>query len=262
MKLQDWVLAKHEGRPLPAKACAITFDDGWLDNYEYAWPLLNKHQVPATVFVVSEQLGTDFVFWPNAVARLLVSGAHEALKNTYPFSKVYASHYPDGYFHAPTREAIALWIHHLKHFSDAEIYHALNQMPKGLWAVSKKPALMDWSHLKTMIDSGWVDVGAHTCNHFRLNSHLNAHVMRHEITACRTQIEAQLQVQAPLFCYPNGDFTPEAQALVQQSYQAAVTTRYGIVQPSDDLYALPRMGLHEDASASSVAFAARLSGRC
>ena len=59
------------GRPLPPGACAISFDDGWRDNHDHALPVLERHGVPATLFLVTERVGTPGAFWPDAVLRAL-----------------------------------------------------------------------------------------------------------------------------------------------------------------------------------------------
>ncbi|WP_013334356.1 trifunctional glycosyltransferase/class I SAM-dependent methyltransferase/polysaccharide deacetylase [Gloeothece verrucosa] len=56
---EDWQLAMISQTPLPGRALALTFDDGYLDFFEYAWPLLKKYGFTATVFLVSERIGYD-----------------------------------------------------------------------------------------------------------------------------------------------------------------------------------------------------------
>src|SRR5690606_32629403 len=70
ISLSDWVLG-GENRRNAGRACAVTFDDGWRDNYQFALPVLVETRTPATVFLVSDLIGTDRLFWPNRLARLL-----------------------------------------------------------------------------------------------------------------------------------------------------------------------------------------------
>ena len=54
----DQVLACLRGEaPMPPKAVALTFDDGYENFYEYAWPVLQKHGFPALVYLISDLLG-------------------------------------------------------------------------------------------------------------------------------------------------------------------------------------------------------------
>jgi len=48
-ELRDFV---YEGRPLPKRPIIITFDDGYLSNYEIAFPILKQHNMSATVFII------------------------------------------------------------------------------------------------------------------------------------------------------------------------------------------------------------------
>ena len=60
------------GRRRPSRPLvAITFDDGYLDNLVTARPILERHGLPATVFLVSGWLGRDRLFWRDELARLV-----------------------------------------------------------------------------------------------------------------------------------------------------------------------------------------------
>ena len=60
-----------DGKPIKGSV-AITFDDGYLDNYENARPLLEKHSIPATIFVVSGSIDSQRDFWWDTLAALLL----------------------------------------------------------------------------------------------------------------------------------------------------------------------------------------------
>ncbi|HLO50615.1 MAG TPA: polysaccharide deacetylase family protein, partial [Kamptonema sp.] len=54
---EDWLIAIASKTPLPGKAVLITFDGGYQDFYEYAWPLLKTYGFKATVFLVCDRVG-------------------------------------------------------------------------------------------------------------------------------------------------------------------------------------------------------------
>ena len=58
LSLSELVQAAREGKPLPRKSVAITFDDGYEDNYTHAFFVLKKYHFPATIFVISDVINT------------------------------------------------------------------------------------------------------------------------------------------------------------------------------------------------------------
>ena len=64
----DDIYKYNEGKiALPEKNVAITMDDGWYGNYTDAFPVLKEHNIPATIFVVEELIGTEGYFsWDQA----------------------------------------------------------------------------------------------------------------------------------------------------------------------------------------------------
>ncbi|WP_315119172.1 polysaccharide deacetylase family protein [uncultured Clostridium sp.] len=48
-----------ENKPIPKKSLVITFDDGYLDNYKYAYPILKEFDLKATIFVIASNIDKD-----------------------------------------------------------------------------------------------------------------------------------------------------------------------------------------------------------
>ncbi|MGH6630042.1 MAG: polysaccharide deacetylase family protein, partial [Burkholderiales bacterium] len=69
VSLRSLVENIEQGRPWPRRAVAITFDDGYLDNYEIAAPILKKFSVPCTFFVAAHLMGSETVLpWDRHLA--------------------------------------------------------------------------------------------------------------------------------------------------------------------------------------------------
>ena len=255
LPLSEWVARGRAGKALPQRACAITFDDGWRDNYEYALPILQEEQVPATVFAVAEMIGTNRQFWPNRLMRALTAAGAERQRH-FPWLPELADYTGQ----ALSREQAARVVAGCKRFADEFIERQLDQIEPHWQLDAPPPVLMDWPQLQTMQSSGLVEIGSHTCNHRRLVSDLDASVMEREIVASQTLLEQQLDRKVTLFCYPNGDVSNAAASLVNAHYQAAVTTRHGINGGATAVTNLSRLGIHEDIGNTPLRFSARLSG--
>lgn len=257
--LAEWIDRRNNGRPLPPKACAITFDDGWLDNYEYAFPILKETGVPATIFAVSHMVGTKETFWPNRVARLLRNP--ELQSNRDELTLWLRQCIRTDYVTPMNREEISRVIATLKTLPDAEIQARLDQTEKLISANSAaKRSLVDWEELRTMSDSGLVNIGSHTCHHTRLTQSTPDDVVYREILESQKLLESKLDRPIELFCYPNGDISRTASNIVAEHFRAAVSTARGINDTDDDAHTLARIGLHEQIADHSEKFYARLSG--
>src|SRR5262245_48550547 len=76
--MRDLVRA-HAAGSVPENAVVVTFDDGYLDNLTNAKPILEAHDVPATVFVCSGAVGKNVEFWWDQLARAMLQ-SNKALK--------------------------------------------------------------------------------------------------------------------------------------------------------------------------------------
>ena len=73
MAVSEIVDCLENGRSLPAGAVAVTFDDGFIDNYTHAFPVLRSRNIPACVFLSTEYVGKFRPYWFEAIAQLLMS---------------------------------------------------------------------------------------------------------------------------------------------------------------------------------------------
>jgi peptidoglycan/xylan/chitin deacetylase (PgdA/CDA1 family) len=104
-----------------------------------------------------------------------------------------------------------------------------------------EPKLSD-DEVRELLDSGLIEIGAHTLTHANLNA-LNEEETRNEICASRDQIEAQFQIVCHSFAYPFGLYGPKDKKIVADcNYTNAVTTEVGIADLNDcNAFEIPRI---------------------
>jgi peptidoglycan/xylan/chitin deacetylase (PgdA/CDA1 family) len=252
--LDDWL---RDPVAKGARSCAITFDDGWRDNYEHAYPILKRWNAPATIYLVSDMVGTSYSFWPNLLARLLGRCDEALLARMPPWLRAIVANELGGGVPRPLDIGqIDRIISACKSSrSDADLLAVLRELTEA-----GERDLMSWAEIEEMKASGLVRFGSHTRRHTRLSKVPSAADLRDEIVGSADSIAQRLGMRPVTFCYPNGDTSAEAVATVRTAYQAAVTTRRGWHTAEDDPFVIRRIGLHEDVSNRPAAFIARVSG--
>jgi peptidoglycan/xylan/chitin deacetylase (PgdA/CDA1 family) len=236
-----------EQRALPRRAVAVTFDDGYADNYLHAFPLLEAASIPATFFVASGQVDSEREFWWDDLERILLR----------------TERLPD-----------RLWIEiggreHVWQLGAPahreRVYHELSGLLRPLDGGERSEALAylaGWAgvgragrtenravttaELLELGTSALMDVGAHTITHPVLSA-LSPKEQAAEIAGGRGKLESILGSPISTFAYPYGevqDFTGETAEIVRATgLGSACTTLHGSVESGDDLFQLRRFGV-------------------
>lgn len=252
--LEDWLERTGAGQSVPPRACAITFDDGWRDNFQYAYPALSQRGLPATIYLVSDMVGSSYSFWPNRLTRVLLGPrANDAAvvlaERLLPIEAGQGA------------EWIARIIHACKAAqTDEQMNGLLDDIESRLPAAARERDLLSWDEIETMASGGLVRFGSHTRRHTRLLHTIPQAQLDDEINGSQRVLQERLGRAPKTFCYPNGDHSSEAVARVRASYLGAVTTRRGWNSPGSDRFLLARVGVHEDVSNTPASFLARLAG--
>jgi peptidoglycan/xylan/chitin deacetylase (PgdA/CDA1 family) len=261
--LGSWLVQSESGDTLPDRSCAITFDDGWRDNYTHAFPLLRQAGIPATVFLVSEFIGGRYAFWPNRLARLCRRlGTTDLSSLPAPLEPMIRETVSSEHKWAMpmTVDQIDRLISACKTMPDAMLYELIDEAERvtGVDSLVSQRDLLDVDEIAEMHQSRLIQYGSHTRRHTRLLSGLSQNCLRDEVSGSKQQIETLLGQKVNLFCYPNGDYTEGAVDLVRRTYLGAVTTESGWNHLATDRYRLRRMTLHEGISADEQSLLCRV----
>jgi peptidoglycan/xylan/chitin deacetylase (PgdA/CDA1 family) len=225
----------------------LTFDDGYRDVKEWAYPILKDADVPFAIYVPTsfpDRLGDlwwlalEAVIARNDRVGLQIDGRNQ----TFDCSTVAEKRalYEEMYWWLrarPTEPEMRNVIHNLAACYHVDIAAFCNEL------------CMSWEELAELAADPLVTVGAHTVNHPML-AKLSREAVRSEMDLSRSIIEAALAVRPQHLSYPIGDRSsagPREFAIAAElGFKTAVTTRPGVLFPEHSRYltALPRISLN------------------
>lgn len=243
VSLATLVTCLKEGS-VPSKSVAVTFDDGYADNLYEAKPILEKYEVPATVFVCTGYAGKEF--WWDELERLVMSSKAElgALrlnmeKSQFVWDQPEVS--PEARL-ASRREFRQALYHFLLALDVEEQNRAMDAIRSWAGGLSDETTARAMTHdeLLQIARGGLIEIGAHTRYHPML-PRLALERQREEIVAGKNDLEELLGKRVDGFAYPNGRATNDAKRIVREAgFAFACTSLHNVVRPASDLHALTR----------------------
>jgi peptidoglycan/xylan/chitin deacetylase (PgdA/CDA1 family) len=242
------MLERMKGGP-PEHLVAITFDDGYKDNYQNAFPILERYGLPATIFLTTGSVDSREPLWFEQMAEAIKKSPREFIDLEIDLPRRFWLRSESE--RLDTNRRIYGILRELKELDRRE------QMARILKQLGCPPLnerndkMLTWDQIREM-RARRIDFGGHTVSHPFL-SRLTPEQVKWEVSECKRRIEEELQLSVDHFAYPSGreeDLGSGNKEIIRAAgYFAAVTTRWGVNYGSTDRLELRRGGPWESNAA-------------
>jgi len=242
---------------LPPRSAAITFDDGYRDNLEYAYPILRKYNAPAPIFLATDFIGSGRVPPHDEIVRAVRRAGVLSARMEWKGRLV------EFRFDSPAGLSAAIaclmgWLRACDVRETAALLSQVADLTRSSPGRSEAPAMLSWDEARSL-RGDIITFGSHGRSHVAC-ARLTRDQLDAELSGSRAVIERELGAPVRLFAYPfgkPGDIGPQVpEAVARAGYDYALTT---VGVPADtgcDRFAVPRGGPVWETRAG--AFAARL----
>lgn len=242
----------------------ITFDDGYADNFNIAKPLLERHNIPATIFVVSGKIDQSQEFWWDELDRILLQPGtlpptlslkfdgqcHEwSLNQAAAYStedyEMYRSWSALGKDAPSDRHRLYRQLYERLHPLRLEVREAvLDQLRQwaGMTPLGRSShRTVSTAELTALRHHKLIEIGAHTLTHPFL-SILPVDQQEIEIQQSKAHLEDCLGQPVTSFSYPHGSYTEETVSMVRRAgFECACSSLVSPVYQCSDRFLLPRV---------------------
>jgi peptidoglycan/xylan/chitin deacetylase (PgdA/CDA1 family) len=250
ISLEDMVRGLRNAEDLRGTV-AITFDDGYENNFLHAAPALSDFKMPATFFLTTGFVGTGAWIWTDLVENLLLRSAVKSVRFSvtdvvFPLTTV-------GEKRHALREIKAV----LKRAPSVQRVAALAELETDLavhdlGAPTGDDRFLNWDQVRKLAEAGF-EIGGHTVTHPILSTMPLAEAQREILDSC-AHIRSEIGRCSPTFCYPNGkssDYGAPITAFCAEHFEAALSTNRGVAS-AEEMFELRRLGTPTGARAAAL----------
>jgi len=232
-----------KGQYFKAPSIVVTIDDGYLDNYIFAYPILRQYGIPAMIYLTVGLIGTENGVWVDDLELALT----HAKVQSFCLKEVFGTAVVDISTHRGKKNVGKILFSRILRLGNKEREHLVQKLFDILnvdrSVIENRPRVMlNWDEVSEMATSE-ISFGAHTLSHPYLPA-LPSAVAKHEIKNSKEMIEKHLGRAVKHFAIPNGkpdDFTSELREFCESiGFDTIVTTESGRVDSTSNRYSLQR----------------------
>jgi peptidoglycan/xylan/chitin deacetylase (PgdA/CDA1 family) len=202
----------------------LTFDDGYLDNYTTAYPILRSLGVQGTFLLPTGFIGSSTVPWWDAIAYMISRSAKRHIRVPCLTSEI---------FDRSQEEPVMIARRILRFYRESNDPHpgqVLQQVSESTRVIPPQAAdhrrFLNWAEAREMVDGGMA-IGSHSHTHPLLGG-LPVERQMEEALVSMQQIRENLRIAARVFALPCGSCSPEtAGVLAAAGYEMSLSTESG-----------------------------------
>jgi peptidoglycan/xylan/chitin deacetylase (PgdA/CDA1 family) len=213
--------AVEKGRVLPKRAVVITFDDAYVDFAEIAWPILKQFRLPVTMFVPTAYSNQpERAFWWDRLYQAFAATARTEI-NVSPFGDLPLLPLDQ------KRSSLRTIQNHVITLPHGEAMQLVDALCAELGpSCAQGGSVLTWKHLRELAREG-LTLGSHTRTH-PLMTQITPEQMREEVQGSQEDLQREIGVCLPIFCYPNGNHNDAVVSVLrEQGIRLAFTTLSG-----------------------------------
>jgi peptidoglycan/xylan/chitin deacetylase (PgdA/CDA1 family) len=257
LPLAETIEHLKRGKTLPPHATVITIDDGYRDAFEIAFPILQKYELPAALYAVTDFIEGKIWLWTDLMRYVLLNTKSERVEISFGETDKIETVLHDKTKRLETANRINS---RLKKMPNAEKEKMIEKIARDLAVEIPAAPTAEFAALNVReareMDAGFVKIESHTMTHPILPNVERA-ALDFEMRGSKKRLEEILDREIKHFCYPNGSFDEAArQAAIDAGYESATTTDYGFNSLQSDRFLLHRI----DAQSAIESFAQSVSG--
>ena len=183
---------------------SINLDDGYMDNYEHAFPIIKKYGLSATVFLTTDFIGQKHLFWWDEVFQIMryFGQKHPSIKSGDILRNAYRA------------DRINAFLMNKKESEIKDFLDKLRNQPRINENITSIQ-MLGWREIKEMAESG-LNFGLHTKTHRNLCFMENSEI-RKELIGSKLELEKNTGIKQAGFCYPFGIYDNRVRNLVKDA---------------------------------------------
>ncbi len=228
------------------KIATILFDDGYLDNLEYAADILAKYKCKASFYVVTDCIENNTLTWTHVLSHLFANTNRTQLDLNFDFLP--EAHRTSGLASNAERVAFVLKLKpFLKKLNHENRQLVLDRIAECYSDVELPKMMMNWQQVNELKSAGHY-IGSHTAYHSMLGTIADEALVKNELIRSAAAIKANLGHQPISIAYPVGSYNETTKRLTKEcGYQLGLAVNQKPYNPAQqDLYEIPRIELYNE----------------